>query len=349
MIHSFAGENADVVWKSALAALIESGMEQSSRLGITKEILHANFKIENPRNRWVFSRKPGINPAFAIVEVFWILSGRDDAKIVNHWNPALPKFSGYDENYHGAYGYRLRKKFGFDQIDRAYQALQSNPDSRQIVLQLLNPAWDMPSDDGMPVSTDIPCNICSMPKIRDGRLEWLQILRSNDIIRGLPYNIVQFTTIQEVLSGWLNIEVGAYHQVSDSLHFYDEDLRTFSSLSDIHFVNNEDVLALPKKQFDEALDIIISLLDGLSNPSISKEEFISLFQIKNLPRAYQNLVSIAAADSARRRGWIGEKDEAINSCTNKALLFAWKNWEIHVDSRLTKMEKNSWHSGVEKP
>lgn len=45
-------------------------------------------------------------------------------------------------------------------------------------------------------------------------------MRSNDVHRGLPYNVVQFTTLQEVMAGWLGLEVGGYHHWSDSLHLY---------------------------------------------------------------------------------------------------------------------------------
>ena len=50
-------------------------------------------------------------------------------------------------------------------------------------------------------------------------------MRSNDIFRGLPYNFVQFTSMQEILAGWLKINVGSYNHVSDSLHIYERDLK----------------------------------------------------------------------------------------------------------------------------
>jgi len=64
----------------------------------------------------------------------------------------------------GAYGYRLRKKFNIDQMDRAYRALAKNPDSRQIVLQIWDASDDLPAIDGIPLAADIPCNIVSILK-----------------------------------------------------------------------------------------------------------------------------------------------------------------------------------------
>lgn len=328
MICSFVGESADTVWKEALASLKANGALQSSRSGNTQELLHANITITKPRNRWVFSRYPGINPAFAIVEAFWILSGRNDAEIVNFWNPALPKFAGNTSEYHGAYGYRLRTTFNkLDQLNRAYEALMENPDSRQIVLQIWNPNLDMPDEHGSPVSNDIPCNICAMPKIRNGKLEWLQIMRSNDIFRGLPYNLVQFTTLQEIFAGWLGLEVGHYHQVSDSLHYYEKDLPSFSIADNMSFAENNDSLALPKPEFDQLLITMMKSLEVLSSQHLSKDSFKSICLDADLPQSYQNLLLIAAADSARRRGWFDEAALAVEACTNKALRLAWSNWQ----------------------
>ena len=45
-------------------------------------------------------------------------------------------------------------------------------------------------------------------------------MRSNDIVFGLPYNFLQFTFLQEIIAGWLNVDVGEYMHISDSLHMY---------------------------------------------------------------------------------------------------------------------------------
>ena len=79
---------------------------------------------------------------------------------------------------------------------------------------------DLPDLDGSPANEDIPCNVLAMLKVRDGALHWTQVMRSNDLFLGLPYNIVQFTMLQEVLAGWLGVRVGPYNVVIDSLHVY---------------------------------------------------------------------------------------------------------------------------------
>lgn len=327
MINIFQGLSANETWLKAIKKLMDDAdIIQDSRLGQTQEVLHANFHITDPRQRWVLSRLPAINPAFAIAEAIWILSGDNDAKFLNYWNPILPKFAGHGPQYYGAYGYRIRKQFGFDQLERTYQALSSNPDSRQVVIQIWDPKTDLPEFNGMPNDPDIPCNICSMPKIRNGKLEWLQIMRSNDLYRGTPYNVVQFTTLMEVLSGWLDVELGAYHQISDCLHIYSRDLPEVSYERDLSLPLNFDNLALPKKEFDEQLKIIYDLLKQLIQSNLSRKEFNSLVQSKYIKSSYQNMFLICAADCARRRDWKDEVELSLTNCTNELLTLAFRRW-----------------------
>src|SRR5439155_956769 len=173
--------------------------------------LHAALSIRDSRQRWVASRFPPLNPPFAIAEVIWIICGRQDSKFLNYFNPKLPNFAGTGPTYYGAYGFRLREHFGVDQLERAYRALHSNKDSRQVVLQIWDPRMDLPTESGEPRAPDVPCNLTAILKVRGGRLEWTQVMRSNDLFRGLPHNIVQFTSLQEVIAGWLGLEPGTYN------------------------------------------------------------------------------------------------------------------------------------------
>jgi len=253
MIESFHGQNADEVWQQIARRFSNGGdlpLSQSSRGGATREVLHAAISISNPRERWVVSRSPAINVAFAIAEVVWIMAGRQDLAFLEFWNKQYAEFVGRTPQLHGAYGYRLRSQFNMDQLDRAYKALKGKSDSRQVVLQIWDAQRDMPMPDGREVSSDIPCNVLSMLKVRSGRLEWMQILRSNDAFLGLPHNIVQFTYLQEILAGWLKIELGTYNQLSDSLHVYDRDAESIRQSAPLPLIaSNTDLLCLNPHRF----------------------------------------------------------------------------------------------------
>jgi thymidylate synthase len=76
------------------------------------------------------------------------------------------------------------------------------------------------------------------------------IMRSNDIFRGLPYNFVQFTTMQEIMAGWLSLKVGSYNHFSDSLHVYESDFGRLEAVQTVKMNKNTDSLVLPKAEFD---------------------------------------------------------------------------------------------------
>lgn len=325
---AFESDSADGAWLLAVDALKDQTNKprQKGRGGNTVELLHVTIQVLDPRQRWVISRSPGLSLAFAIVEVIGILNGRRDSAYLNFFNPLLPKLAGTGPEYHGAYGFRLRVNVGFDQLLRASEALKNNPDGRQVVLQIWDAASDFPAGSGEPVSADIPCNVCSMLKLRNGRLEWSQIMRSNDIYKGLPYNFVQFTTLQEVIAGWVGAELGTYTHFSDSLHVYEDDIELAFGSTRVPFVPNTDSLALPKAQSDAIWAEMNKRVDLLIANDITTRQLVSLARIEGAPQAFTNLMAVVAADAARRRKNFDGAHEAIALCENAALQMLWARW-----------------------
>jgi thymidylate synthase len=335
-MYALSGRTADDVWRAAAALFKDGGpaRSQDGRGGGTMEVLHVGMAIQEPRERWVGSRTPAMNPAFALVEVFWIVSGRRDAALPLYWNPALARFSGNASEYHGAYGYRLREHFGLDQLDRVFRVLENRPDSRQAVLQIWDSTIDLPDEEGAPANLDIPCNVLAVPKVREGKLEWMQILRSNDLFLGVPHNVVQFTSLQEMLAGWLGIMPGTYEHFSDSLHVYTRDLNAVGeSLVPVALPPNTDSFALDRRSWDQAVSIVITRLERMMRPSLNAHELRSLALAGDAPSAYEHAVRVAAADAARRRGWQDIVEDCVAGIANPALVALWSRWQERIQSR----------------
>ena len=327
MWHLLEADSANELWIRAVEALRgDSGIHiQPSRAGDTREILHAALTLRNPRNRWVTMRRPAMNPAFALAEVFWILGGRRDAKFLTYFNRSLHQHSGNAACLHGAYGYRLRHHFKFDQLERAFEALRNNPNSRQVVLQIWDAKADLPLADGVPRDSDIPCNTQAILKVRDGKLEWLQVMRSNDIFLGLPHNLVQFTFLQEVLAGWLQIDVGQYHHVSDSLHLYERDQVSIEPAT-AQLDSATDNFSLPKSDSDAAIAGIVSAVEFMIDEDNTAGQVAELIPKAMLPVAYRNLLCVLVAEALRRRQAFKEADAAIGHCSNPTFSHMWVNW-----------------------
>lgn len=328
MFRAIHAATADNLWLQAHAWYKDgtATMSEGGRNGLTAEVLHAALSLSDPRQRWIASREPALNPAFALAEVIWIVQGRQDAAFLNYFNPRLPQFAGYGSTYSGAYGHRLRRRMGFDQLGQAAAALTSNPLSRQVVLQIWDAVSDLPEPDGSPRSPDVPCNLASMLKVRNGRLEWTQVMRSNDLILGLPHNLVQFTSLQEIMAGWIGMEVGTYNHLSDSLHVYERDFQSIAQLKRQVVPTNPDDLRLPPSAsaavFDE-LEINIELMVSVT---ASTRDLIRQLGCSSLPVPYRNWLALLTADACRRRQDVQAAVIAADACINPCFTFLWQRW-----------------------
>lgn len=324
------GLTANEVWNKATDMLLNQEGRINGRSGEVFELLHTFITIENPRQKWIYDRIPPLSIGFALAELIWILNGEDRSDIINYWNPSLHKYAGDGKVYYGAYGKRLRSHFKFDQLEKTYQALQSVPESRQVVMQIYDVEKDFPIDNGKPRDTDIPCNICSMLKIRDGKLEWSQIMRSNDVFLGMPYNFIQFTSLQEIMAGWLDLEVGSYNHYSDSLHLYCRDYERIGigSLSEI---KNPDSLSISKEESEKLIKEIYKRMCCFTSGKISEKEIDLLAHLDSEYAAYNNILLIIAAYAAQKNQENDMVLKLINECTNKVYTTMWNNWITYHD------------------
>jgi thymidylate synthase len=168
-----------------------------------------------------------------------------------------------------------------------------------------------------------------MLKIRDDKLHWTQIMRSNDLFRGTPYNFVQFSVLQEVLSGWLGVKLGTYTHLSDSLHVYERDMRSLASFVALDAPVSEDTLLLPKSKSDVVWAELNRCVVELSVPGLREENIAEVSTQLDNP-AGRNMLLIIAADSARRRAYYELANELASRCTNPLLAIAWQRWSLRT-------------------
>ncbi|MGW7786265.1 thymidylate synthase, partial [Streptomyces tricolor] len=122
--------------------LAKSGERVSPRGMATREVLDVHMRLTQPRARLLYAPpRRVINPAFAVAETVWHLSG-SDAPWIFDYNARLRKYAD-DGVLRGAYGPRMRKWAGnVDQLSRVVEILKEDPDSRRALIQLYDPAQD---------------------------------------------------------------------------------------------------------------------------------------------------------------------------------------------------------------
>lgn len=209
-------DSANRLFLGACRAVMTHGAPASPRGLATLELLGAHLVLTDPRNRLV-DLPPGrvLNPAFAVAETVWILSGSDDPWIFEY-NRNLSRYADHGV-LQGAYGPRMRSWHGReDQLDRVRRLLTQDPDSRQAVIQLFDPERDRSG------FRDVPCTLGYRFFLREGRLHMHTTMRSQDAWLGLPYDLFAATVLQELLAGWLGADLGEYRHTIDSLHLYAE-------------------------------------------------------------------------------------------------------------------------------
>lgn len=169
-----------------------------------------------PRERVLFNPARHANPFFHLMESLWILDGGEDVAWLAFFNSRMREYSDNGLVFHGAYGYRLRYSFGFDQLTTIRELFAKDIDTRRAVLSIWNPVLDLGTN-----SKDIPCNDLIFLKVRDNKLHITVCCRSNDVIWGTyGANVVQFSMLQEVMAAMIGVEIGSYTQISDSFHVY---------------------------------------------------------------------------------------------------------------------------------
>lgn len=221
---TLTADSATDLFLAAAHAVRRDGMIVTPRGMATTEVLGAHLCLTDPRRRFVDAPPARIlNPAFAVAETLWILSGSDGPWIFQY-NRALTRYTD-DGRLQGAYGPRMRKWRGrIDQLDGVRRLLTRDPDSRQAVIQLFDPERDTRGH------RDVPCTLGYRFFLRAGRLHMHTSMRSQDLWLGFPYDIFAATVLQELLAGWLGAELGEYHHFVDSLHLYDQHLTPASEL-----------------------------------------------------------------------------------------------------------------------
>lgn len=174
---------------------------------------------EQPLERVVFYPSRDANPYFHFFESLWMLAGRRDVQYVKQFNSNIGNYSDNGVDFHGAYGYRWRQWFDFDQLREITNALRNNHDDRRQVLSMWDAATDLGSQAG---KKDLPCNLQAVFGVTPaGRLDMMVTNRSNDMIWGAyGANAVHFSYLHEFVAAAAGIPVGIYRQVSHNLHAY---------------------------------------------------------------------------------------------------------------------------------
>lgn len=229
---------------------LSEGLRHLAHFGVMREsrngpVLVSKMPVitsyQKPQNRLLISERRNANPFFHLVEALWMLAGRNDLYIPELFVKRFADFSDDGKTLHGAYGYRWRRWFGYDQLEMITAELKRNPDSRRCVLTMWhggNGDFYNPSDvvfsagdmlKAVEGGKDVPCNTHAYFDITDGKLNMTVLCRSNDIIWGAyGANLVHFSVLLEYMAHMIGVPMGVYRQFSNNYHAYADVLKSLA-------------------------------------------------------------------------------------------------------------------------
>jgi thymidylate synthase len=224
-----------------LRSILEHGVEHQDRTGVgtishfgfqTRFDLRAGFPIVTTKRvpfRWIAE------------ELFWFLSGDTNeanlrARGVDIWQEWADeehtrRFGREPGDLGPVYGYLWRsfgghypQPDGVDQIARLINEIETNPNSRRLIVS----GWDPRECDNVDLP---PCHTLFQFKIDKGRVLHCQLYqRSADAFLGVPFNISSYALLTHMVAHVSDLEVGEFVYTLGDYHIYKNHLEQVKEL-----------------------------------------------------------------------------------------------------------------------
>lgn len=126
---------------------------------------------------------------------------------------------------------------GRSQFEWAFDCLKADKDSRQAFMRYNNTSHQFAG------VKDLPCTYIQLFHIRDNKLHTTIDMRSNDVIKGLAYDVPSFTLFHYLMflrlkEVYPELEIGTYTHTSHSLHIYESDFELVQNRLNNKLVEN---------------------------------------------------------------------------------------------------------------
>ncbi len=210
----------DTIYKNLIKRILDEGVEElNERTGHkTKALPGLTFQIDVEKDGFpilTLRKQPIKSP---IAEQVWFITGEKNTEFLRKYTKMWDEFIEEDGTITSAYGYRWRHHFGRDQLGKLVELLQKDPSSRHGVVI----TWD-PKDDGYggTAKKNVPCPYTFTVNIIGGRLNLHNIIRSNDMMLGCPFDTFGFSLLMYTLAQKLKVKPGIYTHTISNAHIYD--------------------------------------------------------------------------------------------------------------------------------
>jgi thymidylate synthase len=224
-----------------LRSILEHGTEHEDRTGVGT-ISHFGFQTRfDLRDGFPIVTTKKVPFRWIAEELFWFLSGDTNeanlraqgVDIWKEWADAehTTRFGREPGDLGPIYGYLWRsfgghypKRDGIDQIARLINEIESNPNSRRLLVS----GWDPRECDNVDLP---PCHTVFQFKIENEHVLHCQLYqRSADAFLGVPFNISSYALLTHLVAHVCGLEVGEFIYTLGDYHIYQNHLEQVNQL-----------------------------------------------------------------------------------------------------------------------
>lgn len=121
----------------------------------------------------------------------------------------------------GKFSYSYPERIGL-QVEKVIECLEKTPSSRNAIVCIWDPVIDIDRIGG---KMRVPCTMYFQFLIRNGKVNLIYNIRSNDLMTHWCWDVYLAIKLQEYVAEKLDREVGWFMQQIGSLHAYQKDLK----------------------------------------------------------------------------------------------------------------------------
>lgn len=133
------------------------------------------------------------------------------------------------------------------------------------------------------------------------------------------------------MAGWLGVEVGDFHLITDSLHLYETDLAIVEHSAPVESFESQESLALSKEDSDKAFYILGNAVERTIDPGVCPRALLEELNVVELPVAFRNLLCVLVAEGLRRRRQRELASDAMGLCQSPVYHQLWNRWQARLE------------------
>lgn len=229
----FKSDDVNDIYRQVARELVTNGFERNVRGLRTKEVSEeVCITLENPLNSVVTIPARHLDDRvykYLEGEFKWFRSGDLSLAPIQPYATFWNKLANPDNTINSNYGYYTFKQElpekGMSQFDWCVKKLQEDNFTRQALININQPFHKYLTNK------DFCCTVGQHFLFRNGKLDSLVWMRSNDFIFGTTYNLPWFTWVHRLVAEFTGLPLGNYVHMVSSLHVYDNHYKMLDEMA----------------------------------------------------------------------------------------------------------------------